>query len=61
MESFNFALVSLQNEALNIKIMPPEIQESEFTTLSNQPQLSRWNYLIMIKRLQKFPVTIDLR
>ena len=31
MSSFNFGFFSLPNEALNIKILPPEIQELEFT------------------------------
>ena len=31
MSSFNFGFFSLPNEALNVKILPPEVQESEFT------------------------------
>ena len=30
---------------MNIKVFPPEIQELEFTTPSNRPQLSRRDYL----------------
>ena len=53
MSSFNFVFFSLQNEALNIKILPPKIQESELTTFSNWPKLSKWDYLNYDQKVTK--------
>ena len=39
-----FLFFSLQNEALSVKILHPEIQESEFSAPSKRPQMSRRDY-----------------
>ena len=53
MSSFNFLFFSLSNEALNIKILPTETQESEFITPSNRPQLSKRDYLNYDQKVTK--------
>ena len=51
--SFNFVFFSLLNEAFNIKIFHPEIEESAFTTPSNRPHLSRRDYLNYDQKVSK--------
>ena len=53
MSSFNFSFFSSKNEALNIKILPLEIQEPEFTNSSNRPQLTRREYLNYDQKVTK--------